>query len=342
MRLAPFALALALFASAGSARATTIVRVSTTFPASSDVAHALQIWSKTLGQKTNGDVLLKIVFKNALDDDEASMVRVVRDCDGTSTKTSSAPILACDADATLVPVRALSPFEPSVGALIMPGLFGSPKQLDEALRLFGPRFEQRLAKSRLITVGWVDMGVTRVFWTGASGDVAAPSDFKSKTTIAFPGDASEAALATVDGAGLVTKTPARVLGALGGAAVLLATAYESEQRQWSAPLGKVVDVPYARSVGAVVVSTAMMDRLSSGARSAFLETGRAAMATLSTTMTTKDDLAFGRFVVQRAVVHPSTAQAKDWVTHAHTIRELLTPSVGSDLVAKLEELSGVR
>lgn len=301
-----------------------VVKVGTLWPKSSPVGKGLETWAAAVASKSGGAVEVRVSYNGVMGDEAAMIGKLKRG----------------ELDAALVSGVGLGNVYKPILALQMPGLFPSWLKLDAARDAMKSDFDKGVADAGFTNLGWVDVGVTRLFSKGA--DVRTPSALESRKMHVWRDDTLAVTLAQVVGYTGVPLTVPEVLPALNTGAVdtLSASASFAEALQWTAKVDRVGADPIAYQVGALVMSSKRLGAIPSDQRAIVVDTAKVATAGLQKRVRLEDDAAYGRIVAKMTPITWTVDEKALWTsTFAATRTRLAQGTFSADLVTKLEALA---
>jgi TRAP-type C4-dicarboxylate transport system substrate-binding protein len=247
-------------------------------------------------------------------------------------------------DAALLTGAGLSPIDPSVLVLQMPGLFDDWTSLDRARTKMEPDFDFAFHASGFAILGWSDFGVAHVMSRGA--DVRAPGDLKGRRCLGLAGDAIAPVLYGAIGEASVAAmmreqvAPALESGALD---VVSASSLVTEQLLWAQQLDHVSTLPSGMEVGALVAVSASLDALPADLRRMVVDSGGHVGSALAESVRHADDAAFARLRDRMTTYEPSTAEREQWKALFRQTRERLRGTVvNAEVFDEAEQLAAAR
>jgi TRAP-type C4-dicarboxylate transport system substrate-binding protein len=306
------------------AHAAAPLKISTLAAASSVWGKALKSWASDAAKRSAGAVSLQISYAGAQGDEVRS-----------NQKLKTGQIQG----SALSPVGVGGLSRPAQ-VLQLPGLFSSWDKVDKALTALHPELEKGLADAGMVLVGWAELGEVRL-WTRAP--VRVPADLPALKIAQISGDPLFERFLRVAGAkGTVVEGSAAAMVTLlqtGSVDGTCLSAAAVEALGLSSAFTHVLDLPVARSVGAVVMSSAAMGALSAGERAALLDAGRAALTALRPRARAEDAAALGRLRARMTVTTPTPEELALWTAAFDATRSACVPGLfAADLVSRVEAL----
>ncbi len=302
------------------------IKIATLVPKSSAWGKVLDTWVRAVNEKSGGNLELQI-FYNGSQGDEAAIVG----------KMKSGQL-----DAAVVSSVGLSKIYKPILALQMPGLFKDWLLFDKAREAMKPEFEKGVNDAGFTTIGWYDIGRTRIFTKGFS--VKTANDIKGKKPVALKNDDIQAAFfQTIGGVSTVSLNTPEVLPALniGSVNLVFSSALFAEQMQWSAKLDNISNDADAFAIGSIVISSKRLDGMPADMKAIFLETGKMASASMQKKIRSDDDMALARLKTKMTLSVRSPTEQAEWKTLYKQVRtKLAQGTFAPELVTKLEQLAG--
>lgn len=251
-------------ASAPSARAETAVKFATLAPEGSTWMKVMDEYNKELIEKTGGQVRFKF-YPGGVSGDEKDVVRKIR--------------LGQLHAAGLTGVG-LGEIAPQLRILDTPLLFRDAREVDAALKAFGPELRRTLQDRGFLLLGWSEVGFVYVF---TNHPVRAPSDMKATKMWAWEGDPIAEATFKAFGVHPIPLSVTDVMASLQTGLVngVYASPMAAIALQWFAKTKYVGSVPLAYACGAVLVSKKLADGLTAEQRRLLLELGDKHMGRLT-------------------------------------------------------------
>jgi len=158
--LALGALALPGTTTTTKAEETYTLRVATLAPAGSSWMKIVNAWNKTVQEKTNGRLKIR-VYPGGSQGDERDFVRKMR---------------VGQLDAGIMTMTGMSMIVRAMIVLVLPGFLDTYEELDRVRAKMAPQFEAMFEKEGFKLVGWGDAGLNRLF---AAKPFRKPSDLKA-------------------------------------------------------------------------------------------------------------------------------------------------------------------
>lgn len=185
------------------------------------------------------------------------------------------------------------------------------------------------------------MGLIRVMSRGFA--VRVPDDIRGKKAFVRRDDGIMSAVyGVIGGVTPVALGVPEVLPSLntGAVNVVFASALAAEQLQWSSKLDHITDRVMGTAVGALVVSQRSLDALPADLRAIVEDTGRVAMAAMTTRIRSEDAAAYGRLQRRMTSVALSADEQGRWDAMARQARQRLAQGTFSaELVQRLEAMA---
>ncbi len=154
-----FALALPGTTTTTKAEETYTLRVATLAPAGSSWMKIVNAWNKTLQEKTDGRLKIR-VYPGGSQGDERDFVRKMR---------------VGQLDAGIMTMTGMSMIVRAMIVLVLPGFLDTYEELDRVRAKMAPEFEAMFEKEGFKLVGWGDAGRNRLF----AAAFRKPSDLKA-------------------------------------------------------------------------------------------------------------------------------------------------------------------
>lgn len=315
------ACALALTARPAAAADHTI-KLATLMPKGSPWGKVLEVWAKTVGEKSGGRLELQI-FYNGVQGDEGAMVG----------KMKSGQL-----DGALVTAVGLSKIYKPILALQIPGLFPSWAKLDAAREGEKAGFEKGASDAGFRILGWADVGAAHLYSKGFA--VRSPDSLKGKKPYAWRDDALQPIFYQVIGG--VAPVPLNVPEVLpnlntGAIDVVTAPALLAEQLQWTSKLDTVVGDVHAYWIGALTISSKKLDALPEDLRGILLDTAKVTAAALTKRIRDEDAAAFNRQKAKMTVITLTADERTAWDRLSEKLRKQLRDGTFSpELIRHLE------
>ena len=136
------------------------LRIATLAPAGSSWMKIVNAWNKTLQEKTQGRLKIR-VYPGGSQGDERDFVRKMR---------------VGQLDAGIMTMTGISMVVRAMIVLVLPGFLDTYEQLDRVRGKMAPQFEAMFDKEGFKLVGWGDAGLNRLF---SAKPFRSPSDLKS-------------------------------------------------------------------------------------------------------------------------------------------------------------------
>lgn len=155
-----FALALPGTTTTTKAEESYTLRVATLAPAGSSWMKIVNAWNKTLQEKTDGRLKIR-VYPGGSQGDERDFVRKMR---------------VGQLDAGIMTMTGMSMIVRAMIVLVLPGFLDTYEELDRVRAKMAPEFEAMFEKEGFKLVGWGDAGLNRLF---AAKPFRKPSDLKT-------------------------------------------------------------------------------------------------------------------------------------------------------------------
>ena len=155
-----FALALPGTTTTTKAEESYTLRVATLAPAGSSWMKIVNAWNKTLQEKTDGRLKIR-VYPGGSQGDERDFVRKMR---------------VGQLDAGIMTMTGMSMIVRAMIVLVLPGFLDTYEELDRVRAKMAPQFEAMFEKEGFKLVGWGDAGLNRLF---AAKPFRKPSDLKT-------------------------------------------------------------------------------------------------------------------------------------------------------------------
>ena len=155
-----FALALPGTTTTTKAEESYTLRVATLAPAGSSWMKIVNAWNKTLQEKTDGRLKIR-VYPVGSQGDERDFVRKMR---------------VGQLDAGIMTMTGMSMIVRAMIVLVLPGFLDTYEELDRVRAKMAPQFEAMFEKEGFKLVGWGDAGLNRLF---AAKPFRKPSDLKA-------------------------------------------------------------------------------------------------------------------------------------------------------------------
>jgi TRAP-type C4-dicarboxylate transport system substrate-binding protein len=295
MRPAPLALLIAL-AVTGPARADTVeIKVATLAPSGSAWAKMMQTSAARLETETEGRVRLRYYF-NAAQGDERDMVRRIK---------------LAQLDGAALSAVGLGLLDPQVLVLELPYLFSTDAQVDHVRAVLGPEFARGLEAAGVTLVSWGDVGWVHTYLTV---ELKSPDDLARLRFWQWTDDPISRELLAVLGLNGVPLGLPDVLAALqtGTIQACAAPPLAAIALQWYSHVRFMTDRPPSYAIGALVIRTDVLARLTPADRDLLLRGGRELGAKLTASVR-RDNERAKKAMLQAGivVVHiPDDVQAK--------------------------------
>ena len=142
------------------AEETYTLRIATLAPAGSSWMKIVNAWNKTLQDKTDGRLKIR-VYPGGSQGDERDFVRKMR---------------VGQLDAGIMTMTGMSMIVRAMIVLVLPGFLDTYEELDRVRGKMAPQFEAMFEKEGFKLVGWGDAGLNRLF---AAKPFRSPSDLKA-------------------------------------------------------------------------------------------------------------------------------------------------------------------
>ena len=302
------------------------IKIATLVTKSSSWGKVLETWAKAVMEKSGGNLELQI-FYNGSQGDEAAIV---------------AKIKSGQLDAGVISSVGLSKIYKPILAIQMPGLFKDWLAFDKAREAMRPEFEKGVKDAGFSTIGWYDIGRTRILTKGFS--VKSPNDIIGKKPALLKNDDIQAAFfQTIGGVASVSQSVPEVLPSLnvGSVNMVMTSALFGEQLQWSAKLDNISNDADAFAIGSIVISSKRLDGMPADLKAILLETGKVAASGMQKKIRSDDDMAFMRLRTKMSLTMRTATEQAEWKTLYKQVRTKLSQGTFTpELVTKLEQLAG--
>jgi len=302
------------------------IKLGTLAPKSSPWGKVFSTWEKAVSEKSGGRLEVQF-FYNGQQGDEASMVGKIK-----AGQLGGAAITGVGLGKIYKPILALQ----------MPGLFSSWAKLDGARDALRGEFEKGATDAGFTILGSGDVGQAHAMTKGFA--LRTPADLKGKKPYSWRDDGiMPVFFQTIGGATPVPLSIPEVLPSLNTGAIdmLIAPALAAEQLQWSAKLDHINTDSSGFAIGALVMSSKVLDALPADLKAILADTGKVAASALTKRIRSEDDAAFGRLKGKMTVVELTGDEKDKWKAIFTQVRSRLAQGTFSpDLVKKLEGLGG--
>jgi TRAP-type C4-dicarboxylate transport system substrate-binding protein len=274
-----------------------VLTIGTSVPANSTWGAAFRAWAKSVKAESQGRLELRFYYASQ-QGEEATLV----------TKMRTGQL-----DGAALTAVGLGNIDRTIEAFELPGLFADWTKLDQARDGLAADVAARLRDRGFTLIGLYDMGVTRLFTTGA--EVASPADLRTVQPAVLPNDLVVASLLTAIGdidpvhLGLREVLPNLSSGRVD--AVFAAPLF-AEQLQWTSSLDVMMSPPIAYSIGGVVFADRRLQQLPNDLRLLLVRSGENVTQTLRKTIRNADALALVRVRAHVKVIEPTAAQLSEW------------------------------
>jgi TRAP-type C4-dicarboxylate transport system substrate-binding protein len=283
---------------AGSANATTTIKIGTLAPQDSPWGKEFKKWANVVSTDTNGEVALDFQW-NGQAGDEVLMVQKMR-----SGQLDGAAITAVGLAQTGVT---------DVLLFQMPGLFANWGKLDTVRNAVKDEFNKAFEAKGFTVGGWGDVGAAKTMTVGF--EVHHPADLKGKACFFVSGDAVQPAI--FSGIGGITPKQLMVneiLPGLGSGAinVVLAPPLAAEQLQWASRITHISSQTFAFGIGALIFSTARLQGIPQNLKDILLTRGNEMNARLTTSIRNLDAQAYARMKSSKSSYDLTDGEKKEW------------------------------
>lgn len=307
------------------ARAAEVLKIGMVHPKSSPWGQAVDVWVKTVMEKSEGQLELQ-VFANGQQGDEAAMV---------------AKMKAGQLDGALLSSVGLAKIHAPFAALELPGLATTWAKRDAAREAMKGVFEKGAADAGFLLAGWGDVGLARLATKGFA--VRSPDDLKGKKPWLWREDVvTPAVFAAIGGITAVPLGTPEVLPNLNTGAVNAVSAAPllMEQMQWAGKLDTIHDdVTTAVALG-ITFSQKRLAALPVKLRAVLTDTAAVTAAALLKRIRAEDAAAFTRLKAKMTLVTRTADERAKWEAVWKQARQKLAQGTfPPDLVAKLETLA---
>ncbi|HJL14224.1 MAG TPA: TRAP transporter substrate-binding protein DctP [Sandaracinaceae bacterium LLY-WYZ-13_1] len=283
-----------------------VLRLATLMPRNRRARRLLGAWNRTLQERTDGRVSVRVYWGGAMGD-ERTMVRRMR---------------IAQLDAASLTSTGLGIIHRPVLVMQMPGVFRSYAQVDAVRAQVGPELSQAMQGEGFHLLGWGDAGRVRLF---SRSPVRRPTDLRHMRPWVPRSDAVFRQMLSVVGANGVPLAVGEVYGSLrtGVIDVVPGTAIAAIGLQWHTSIRHVTAQNDGFLVGGMVVRSAWLDDLRPDDRRAFLEVSRESRERLIQGARRADERAYDALV--RHGVDPVDVEAHrdEWERAAAQTRQRL-------------------
>jgi TRAP-type C4-dicarboxylate transport system substrate-binding protein len=309
-----------------SVNAVEIIKIGTLVPKSSPWGQVLEVWAKSVKEKSGGKLELQI-FYNGQQGDEGAIVGKMK---------------AGQIDGAMVSAVGLGKIYKPTSAIEMPGLFKDWAKLDMVRDAMKAEFEKGMSDAGFTLTGWCDIGMARFMSKGFA--LQSPTNLQGKKPYSWRDDSKMSILFQIIGG--ITPIPLNtpeVLPNLNTGAIntIYASTLFAEQVQWTSKLDHIAATADGFCIGGIVFSAKRLDALSADLKSILMDTGKIAANALTKRIRNEDNAAFVRLKGKMTVVSRTPeVQAKWDAIFKQTRQRLAQGTFSPDLVTKLEELAG--
>ena len=305
--LALAALALPGTSSPTKAEETYTLRIATLAPAGSSWMKIVNAWNKTLQEKTDGRLKIR-VYPGGSQGDERDFVRKMR---------------VGQLDAAIMTMTGMSMVVRAMIVLVLPGFLDTYEKLDRVRGKMAPEFEAMFEKEGFKLVGWGDAGLNRLF---AAKPFRSPEDLKSLRPWVWKDELVFVELYDVIGANAVRLGVPEVYPALQTRMVdmVSSSALTAVALQWYTQVKYMTGWNSAIIAGGTLMRKDKYDELPPDLREVFDSTSARAHELINKSIRKDDEKAF-QIVVKRGIEVVDAGDAKpDWDAAYATVRKNFT------------------
>jgi len=298
---------------AGTADATTTLKIGTLAPGDSAWGKEFKKWAKDVSDDTGGDLQLDFQW-NGTAGDEVLMVQKIR-----SGQLDGAAVTAVGLAQTGVT---------DVLLFQMPGLFSNWAKLDAVRNQMKGDFEAAFQSKGFTLLGWGDVGAAKTMSVGF--EIHHPADLQGKGCYFLPGDPiAPKVFATIGGINAKQITVPEILPNLksGAIQVLTVPPLAAEQLQWASRVTDINTMTSAFVIGAIIVSTPKLQGLPDNLRNALNARGAETAERLTKSIRNLDAQAFARLKASKTAYQPNDAETAEWKDVFAKVRASLRGSV---------------
>lgn len=303
-----------------------VIKIATLFPKTSSWGKTLQTWAQAVTQKSNGNLELQILY-NGTAGDEAAIVGKIK---------------SGQLDVGVISSTGFYKIYRPILSLQIPGLFKDWTSLDKAREALKPEFEKGTKDAGFTTIGWFDIGKTRILSKGF--DVKIPDDIKGKKPFQWRDDNIQPVLyQTIGGVSTSVLSIPELLPALNTGSINMTTTTSlfAEQMQWSQKLDHITKDADAFMVGGIVISSKRLDGIPADLKEIFLSTAKIAASSMTKKIRAEDDAALSRLSAKFALIARTPEEQVKWNALYKQVRSKLAQGTFTpELIAKLEQLAG--
>jgi len=302
-----FALALPGTTLTTKAEETYTLRIATLAPAGSSWMKVVNAWNKTLQDKTDGRLKIR-VYPGGSQGDERDFVRKMR---------------VGQLDAGIMTMTGMSMIVRAMIVLVLPGFLDTYEELDRVRAKMAPEFEAMFEKEGFKLVGWGDAGLNRLF--GAK-PFRKPSDLKAMRPWVWKDELVFVELYDVIGANAVRLGVPEVYPALQTRMIdmVSSSALTAVALQWYTQVKYMTGWNSAIIAGGTLMRKDKYDALPPDLREAFDSTAARAHELINKSIRNDDRKAFDIIVKKGLqVIEPGDAKA-EWDAAYAKVRENFT------------------
>lgn len=280
-----------------TAQAKTTLKMATLAPPQSPWGKVFKKWARAVKKKTKGEVKIQWLW-NGTGGPERGVVGKIR-----SGQYAGAAVTAVGLSDIYKPIIALQ----------MPGAFKSWKQLDKAREKLQTDFRTALRERGFRILGWGDVGVGHFMSKGFV--VGGPGDVRGKSPGVIKGDINSLKLyETIGGVTPVQGSVTEFLPKLNSGTInmLNTSSLAAEQLQWASRLTNINTRTTYFGIGALLVSSSVMEALPADQREVVLGAGKRAAKVLTARIRKYDEESYARMLKKMVPNTPTEAQNAEW------------------------------
>jgi TRAP-type C4-dicarboxylate transport system substrate-binding protein len=310
--------AAALTGVAGSARATTIIKIGTLAPGDSPWGKEFKRWANDVSKDTNGDVELDFQW-NGQAGDETLAVEKIRSgqLDGAG-------------------VSSLGLAQTGVTDMIIfsaPGVFANWAKLDTVRDALRGDLDKQFEAKGFRVVGWMDAGAAKTMTVGFQ--LQNPTELRGKGVFFTNGDPIAPKIYSVIG-GITPKLfgIADILPGLSNGAINVVTIppLVVEQLQWAPHITDMCTQTVQFYIGGIVMSSQRMQSLPQASRDALVKRGAEMTDRLTKSIRNLDAQAFARLKASKKAYDLSEGSRKAWADVFQKVNQQLRGTLVSPAV----------
>ena len=310
--------AAALMSAAGSADATTVIKVGTLAPGDSPWGKEFKRWGNEVSKDTNGDVEIDFQWNGQAGDETLSVEKIRSgQLDGAG-------------------VSSLGLAQTGVSDMVIfnaPGVFPNWAKLDAVRNELRPVLDKQFEAKGFRVVGWMDAGAAKTMTVGFP--LQNPTELRTKGVFFTKGDPITPKIYSVIG-GITPKLYgiADILPGLSNGAITVVTLppLAVEQLQWTPHVTHMCAQTVQFYIGGVVMSNQRLQSLPAASRDALIKRGAEMSDRLTKSIRNLDASAFTRMKASKKVYDLSDDSRKAWADVYRKVNQQLRGTLVSPAV----------